>query len=1286
MCEAVRPRGAAPAIEVCADLTTQVPATRGAVAGLLRSMPHAVPFLRAVWGAGRRAGLLVGALLIVVLWPATSRAQPDVSNAGTPTYRVPVTVPPGTAGLQPDFGLVFTGGNANGVLGVGWSLQGLSAITRCPATRATDGKPRAVKFDQDDKLCLDGQRLIQTDADGVVSPAATLDKNDRFQVLPQTADAKGLTGTNFREYRTERDSFARIRAYGRAGDQEANGPAYFKVWTKAGQVYEYGASPSSTDLSNASIKASGKSVVVAWALARVSDAAGNYVDYRYDVREVEWGTGSGVNKATAGREWVLMEVQYTGNTAAGALPSNKVVFTYSDRPVDRAEAYHAGSKTVSVRRLDRIATYVGSANPTTLGPSKTAVTVRRLNISYDDAGAARRPRLTSVRECFDAADSRCLTPTSFAYSPEPSMGYEASSIFANGNLSTTTLRSNKGYGLLVADFDGDGRSDLLRWGNAASDNQLFVSTGDGNFEAASTRLAGGRKSGLESIQLFQQPTPASRPDACFMTLVVDVNGDGLPDLFRWANLDALGADRVASCKTGEASKVLLNRGDGTFDTVDVTDADGKTLSLRRATATTANCSYKGPTCYYNGRNFYVADFDGDGYVDIIETSITLGYWSGTGWACSATACSTTVRWGLGDGRFSAAQSVGLGGLYAPPLPGQGNMATVDVDGDGLTDLIVSFLPAGTITYLAQPDRSFVASALQPPCQSGKARQMADVNGDGRFDFICAASEALDNRVYVSTGAAGFVANRHLSTSGATLLDDVALAPSTVKTQAASTLGLNFQVADFDGDGVTDLLRVSPTAWQNKLYLGHGDGSFTASSTFKFDNVDPVLYALDGSLDYEIGDFLGNGTLQFLRLARDAATTTKASERNALFVRTAPDAAGQLTSVVSSAGLQTRWTRAPLASLIGDRYVSDRGTSDAATHPLVDMPPAGSVVTTMETDVGVGTEVHRTQWAYTGLKAALDGRGMLGFRRVRRETPAPNGEPLTSTTDFLFDKGYEGLVRATEQRTGGWSGSGTTLTLTTFVYCDQTSKATPDTASATAPCASEARVRRPYVRKQTSAQYDLDSRWVQTVTTVNDLDRFGNLPRIEVTTTSPGAGAERRAVRVTSNVYCEPGTAGCANVTADEQWVIGRQSRTTVRNSVSRTLDELTTSAGNFPNATATEGTWSARLALVDCQTTADTPARPASWTCKLRNDGELAGEITGFQSPTGTTVAGAMGRCAAGASCGTVSVTGAPGSYAGDLVVLGKPFGSVSHPFSLKVLPRPISAAVWSAIQLLLLD
>ena len=43
-------------------------------------------------------------------------------------------------------------------------------------------------------------------------------------------------GADGAEYRTERESFSKVVSYGVAG----NGPAWFKAWTKSGQIIEYG--------------------------------------------------------------------------------------------------------------------------------------------------------------------------------------------------------------------------------------------------------------------------------------------------------------------------------------------------------------------------------------------------------------------------------------------------------------------------------------------------------------------------------------------------------------------------------------------------------------------------------------------------------------------------------------------------------------------------------------------------------------------------------------------------------------------------------------------------------------------------------------------------------------------------------------------------------------------------------------------------------------------------------------------------------------------------------------
>ncbi|MCP4698054.1 MAG: DUF1566 domain-containing protein, partial [Gammaproteobacteria bacterium] len=132
-----------------------------------------------------------------------------VNEAGASVYQIPITVSPGTAGIQPVLSLAYSSQGNDGPVGIGWSLTGLSVISRCPATLAQDGFIDGIDFDDNDRFCLDGERLIAVN---------------------------GEYGADQTEYRTEQNNFSRIISHGSAG----NGPAYFIVETKAGLIMGYG--------------------------------------------------------------------------------------------------------------------------------------------------------------------------------------------------------------------------------------------------------------------------------------------------------------------------------------------------------------------------------------------------------------------------------------------------------------------------------------------------------------------------------------------------------------------------------------------------------------------------------------------------------------------------------------------------------------------------------------------------------------------------------------------------------------------------------------------------------------------------------------------------------------------------------------------------------------------------------------------------------------------------------------------------------------------------------------
>ncbi|MCK6591909.1 MAG: hypothetical protein L6Q76_30520 [Polyangiaceae bacterium] len=62
--------------------------------------------------------------------------------------------------MEPSISLTYSSGGGNGVVGMGFAISRGSAITRCPSNLAQDGEIREVRYDEFDKLCLDGKPLV----------------------------------------------------------------------------------------------------------------------------------------------------------------------------------------------------------------------------------------------------------------------------------------------------------------------------------------------------------------------------------------------------------------------------------------------------------------------------------------------------------------------------------------------------------------------------------------------------------------------------------------------------------------------------------------------------------------------------------------------------------------------------------------------------------------------------------------------------------------------------------------------------------------------------------------------------------------------------------------------------------------------------------------------------------------------------------------------------------------------------------------------------------------------
>ena len=82
-----------------------------------------------------------------------------VNENGAATINIPLEFPAGINGMAPDLSLDYNSQGGDGILGLGWSLGGMSKISRVPYTYLFNDSCNAVLFSDNDEWSLDGNRL-----------------------------------------------------------------------------------------------------------------------------------------------------------------------------------------------------------------------------------------------------------------------------------------------------------------------------------------------------------------------------------------------------------------------------------------------------------------------------------------------------------------------------------------------------------------------------------------------------------------------------------------------------------------------------------------------------------------------------------------------------------------------------------------------------------------------------------------------------------------------------------------------------------------------------------------------------------------------------------------------------------------------------------------------------------------------------------------------------------------------------------------------------------------------
>lgn len=674
----------------------------------------------------------------------TSAGSPGVSEMGAATYGAPLVLPPGIAGLAPQLGIGYNSQGGNGLLGAGFSLQGLSVIHRCAKNYFTDNVKAPIGYGSgggtEDALCLDGQRLV------LVS---------------------GSRSGNA-EYRTERESYSKIESFAQGG---FTGPAYFKVQAKSGQIMYYGFKFDEAGTPDDSVlrynpATAGKETVRTWALYRVEDRSGNKMLFSYTKSD------------TVGTQRPL-SIQYAFHDGAY---SNRVDFTFTGSRPDVIQGYDSGSQSSSEdNRLTQIKTWTDG------------VAVKQYNLSYAQSVATNRSLLQQLQECsgdgqlcyapldFDWTDASAnvhnFTGTgsvSWVYSTPRTTSTMAVDLNGDGktdlitqndaqsswnvcmytdaqaNCSTWTSPVRSGLNgrddlLKFADFDGDGKADLVHVSSSTQDFALVRSTGNG----------------FSSEQTLVSPSGWKGLDGGYSYTVGDFDGDGRADLALYNGSDQAGFGKWIFCslKTNGlfscSSEIALSSGQGSAN---------------------------------SGFDLTVADFNGDGRADFGFHDNNSPDWH---------ICLSTSN-AIGTFSFSC------GGLVTATNSDAPKTHVADVNGDGLADLLA---PAADFTVvnghwtvcLSKGDGTFDCLDWQNgPKRDQRNTVMGDFDGDGRTDVAWYEDTGTVGwRVCLARGRIG--SNADFNCGGFAVWGSSGLVPKN------DTVPLeNIRTGDFNGDGKTDI--------------------------------------------------------------------------------------------------------------------------------------------------------------------------------------------------------------------------------------------------------------------------------------------------------------------------------------------------------------------------------------------------------------------------------------------------------------------------------------------------
>lgn len=588
---------------------------------------------------------------------------------------------------------------------------------------------------------------------------------------------------------------------------------------------------------------------------------------------------------------------------------------------------------------------------------------------------------------------------------------------------------------------------------------------------------------------------------------LDLNGDGIEDLIyansgtgTWYYMLGQGSGTYSTAyNTGQSSSTSASAlrinfyGNGKYGLL-VPNGSGfwRALLFQSAGSTFTFVDTTAPTTYSAAGVAAAIDVNGDGRDDLVYGDATGGVY--------ASAIYQRLNTGSGFGAetlirtATAQETFGTQPLLAMQNPQASTVRKVDFNGDGRGDIVVwtNFCNQGVglctgaqlkfywSILVSQADGTFVRGGK--PTIGGIAPIFGDLNGDGCSDFVHAGTATQYPLIAMYSGCG--------SAADGTF-------PRTLTTTiSTNTLGGTVMLADWDGDGLDDIIAYS-----------------TASATWGYIRSDGTNLGTWTSLGF------GGSATGVTDANGDGLPDLMFGSSYRLHSGTYADLA---TSITDGFGVNVSPSYGSTAQGSYTAYAD-------ATYPEADSSGPIVVVTSYSASNGIGGTFNVTE-SYFGARVNLQGRGFLGFDR-KREIDSRNS--LQSNDYYYRTFPFTGLPSGRKV----YQSNGSTLISEVATSPASAGQYTLD---------STANNQRyfPFVAQSTANQYEFPSgAWVTQTVTSWTYDSYGNSLTTQVQATdkdssSPWVGQTFASLTtVTPSIDSSTGSTG---------WCVGLPTQVTVK--------------------------------------------------------------------------------------------------------------------------------------------